>query len=366
MNYKPASFHLQWHVTERCNLRCTHCYQDPKLLKEEIKNEDLFNILDGFASQIKEWGIPKGSTRVSLTGGEPLAKEGIFDLIKMCQRYKDVFHYGILTNGILLNKNMVSNLKGLGVDYLQISLEGMEEVNDSIRGKGVFKKAVEAAKMVKESGISTNFSMTVTKVNLNEVPKVIKLSKEIGIGLGIRRCVPCGSGKKMEKDLLLPRDVRLLWHYLLKAKRSFWNPISIGCEDGMMVQDIPSHISGDCSAGYASFTVLPNADVYPCRRLPIFSGNLLKNSFKEIYEESEPLKELRNLNNINDVCHSCSYGDNCHGGAKCMAFSYFGDASAPDPQCWRLFKPLPDKSIKWKNSSKKRPEKLNTKWIRTK
>ncbi|MCX6758949.1 MAG: radical SAM protein [Candidatus Nealsonbacteria bacterium] len=362
--FKPKSFHLQWHMTERCNLRCKHCYQDPAFLKEEVTFQALVDILEDFISQIKKWKLPKEVVRISLTGGEPLIRKDFFDFLEKCYQNRSFFQYGILTNGTFLDEKNIKKLKDLEVDYVQISLEGMEEINDYIRGKGVFKKAIKAVKLLKNAGINTNFSITVSKVNLKEVPEVINLSRELEVGLGIRRCIPLGSGKKMKKFLLEPKEVRALWHYILKAKQNFWRPIGLGCEDGMLLQDFPQYQAGSCSAGYMSFSVLPNGDVYPCRRLPLFSGNLLKQSFEDIYYNSKALQKIRNQNNINNICFSCSYYEKCRGGAKCMSFSYFKDASAPDPQCWRLFEILSEPGIRWKKSFQKRKEKLDFRWIK--
>ena len=360
----PKSFHLQWHLTEKCNLRCKHCYQEPIFLKQEIKTKEALKILDNFITQINQWKLSKNAVKISFTGGEPLLKKDLFQLLQKCQENHSLFQYGILTNGTLLTKSLISKIKDYDIDYMQISLEGMQEVNDSIRGKGVFEKAVLGAKIAKNNGINVNFAMTVTSLNINEVPKIIALSKEIGIPLGIRRCVPCGSGKKIKDLSLSPQKLKLFWHYILKVKNNFWRPISLGCEDGILAQDFSSYIPGECSAGYASFTVLPNADVYPCRRLPIYAGNLIKESFAKIYQDSKALRELRNMNNINDVCYACPHNNTCHGGAKCMAFSFFGDTSSPDSHCWRLFKLLPNQKLAWKNSVQERPERLNTRWIK--
>jgi radical SAM protein with 4Fe4S-binding SPASM domain len=361
--FKPKSFHLQWHITERCNLKCKHCYQDPVFLKKEINTRSSVNILKDFIKQIKEWEIPKQRVKISLTGGEPFVRKDFFNILEECYKNRDVFQYGILTNGTFLDKEKIKKIEQLGVSYVQISLEGMEKINDYIRGKGVFKKVIKSIELLKKTKIDLNFAITVTRLNLKEVPKIINLAKELEIGLGIRRCVSCGSGKKIEKFFLKPEEIKLLWHYVLKVKQNFWNQIGLGCEDDILIQDFPQYQAGSCSAGYVSFTVLPNADVYPCRRLPLFCGNLLKQSFKDVYYNSDILKKLRNKNNINDVCFSCSFFEKCHGGAKCVSFGHFQDFTAPDPQCWRLFKKLPDQKIKWENNSEKREEKLDFRWI---
>ncbi len=362
-NIKPYSFHLQWHITERCNLHCKHCYQNPDFIKQELSFLQLKEILEKFLEQIKKWNIPKERVRISVTGGEPMIRKDFFDFLELLHKNNSFIFYGVLTNGIFLDKENVKKIKDSGVNYVQLSLEGLEKTNDEIRGKGTFKKIIKAAKLLKEEGISVNFSTTITKINFKEIPALLKLSKEMGIFLSVRRMVTQGNAKGLEKDLLNAREIRMLWHYIFEAnKESGNNCVGIGCEDGMLVQDFPKTSISGCSAGYMSFTVLPNGDVYPCRRLPIFSGNILKNSFEDIYF-SKIFQDLRNINNVNDVCYNCPYYQRCLGGAKCLSLGFFNDYTAPDPNCWRLFEKLPNPKVKWKNSYKKRDEKLNERWF---
>lgn len=362
LKIKPKSFHLQWHITERCNLRCRHCYQDPVLMKDELEICDLVKILEKFIKQIETWQLPKETVRISLTGGEPLIRNDFLELLQKCYQNRDKFYYGILTNGTLLDEKKVKELKNLKLNYAQISLEGMEKTNDYLRGRGVFKKAVKAIELLKKENIAVNLSLTVSKANLREIPKIVDFSKKLALPLGIRRLVPSGRGEMLKKIMLSPKEVRRLWNYIQEVNSIYGNRVELGCEDGILVQDFPEYLSRECSAGYASFTVLPNGDVYSCRRLPIFVGNLLKESFQTIYN-SKPFRGLRNMHNINDVCYLCPFYEKCFGGAKCLAFSYFKDASSPDPQCWRLFEKLPDPKMKWKNSGERRKERLNRRWV---
>jgi len=359
--FKPKSFHLQWHITERCNLHCKHCYYDPQFLKNELGLSELAKILEKFINQINLWQLPKEAVRISFTGGEPFVRKDFFEILQKCYENQDLFFYGILTNGILLNRENIKKIKDLRVNYVQISLEGMKKINDSIRGKGTFNKIIKSVILLKREKISVNISMTVSKVNVADVFKVISLAKELGVSVSIRRLVPIGRGGEMGKLVLSPIEVKKLYSNILEIKEKYWNKISLGCEDGILVQNLRYSPEG-CSAGYASFSVLPNGDVYPCRRLPIYAGNLIKESFSEIYYNSKPLQKLRNLNNVNDMCQHCPFFIECHGGAKCIANAYFSNPFSPDPQCWRLFKKLPDKNLKLKNFTQKE-EKLDPKWV---
>lgn len=361
--FRPKSFHLQWHITERCNIHCKHCYTNPLFLKNELSLQELIKILEQYLEQIKIWGLPRRDVRISFTGGEPFVRKDFFDLLQRCYENQDITRYGILTNGTLLTQGIIDRLKALKISYVQVSLEGTKKINDYIRGKGTFKKIIRAIRLLKEGGIPTMISMTVSKINIQEVPAIINLSNDLKVNfLGIRQLVPLGRGKEIKKSVLTPEEVRKLFLYVLKMKRDFKSNVGLGCEDGILSQEM-HYLPIGCSAGYASFTVLPNGDVYPCRRLPLLSGNLLKQSFSDIYYNSKQLQRLRNLNNINDVCRSCPYFNECHGGAKCISYSYFGNPFAPSPQCWRLFEKMPNPDLKWKSSKNGKEEDLDQRWV---
>ncbi len=348
--YQPRSFHLQWHITERCNLKCKHCYFDPKFLKNELSLNQLFGIFEQYFKLLKKWKLPREASRISITGGEPMVRDDFFEFLEKCYQNKEKSRYGILTNGILLDNEKISKLKKLKINYAQVSLEGMEKKNDEIRGRGTFKKIIKAVKLLIKDGINTAISVTVTKKNLKDIPLLIRLSSNLEVnGLGLRRFIPIGRGKQMKKSMLSPQETRDLYLYILKTRQELKNLkskliLTIGCEDGILAQE--GYRVNACVAGQSSLTILPNGDVYPCRRLPIYVGNVLKQSLEEIFYKSAKLKELRNPFNMDIRCQNCHYFSKCMGGAKCVSYGYWQgpDVSNPqfltDPQCWRLFSKL--------------------------
>lgn len=348
--YQPKSFHLQWHITERCNLRCKHCYMEENFLKNELPLKKLFEVLDNYLKLIRKWKMPKQKTRISITGGEPLIRKDFFKFLEKCYQYKDLTKYGILTNGTLINNEIVKRFKKLEVDYVQVSLEGMETNNDYIRGKGTFKKITKAVEILVKGGINVGISVTMTKKNKGDVKSLVKLAKELGATtLGLRRFVPIGSGKGVKDLMLSAQDVKRLYLYmveiveknkkLLKSKSKL--RIGMGCEDGILAQE--GYSVNGCVAGYSSVTILPNGDVYPCRKLPIYVGNVPDQSLEDIFYNSKEMQKLRDPGNLNEKCKNCPYSDECKGGAKCVNYGYWKDSYMdspqflPDPQCWRLF-----------------------------
>jgi len=212
----------------------------------------------------------------------------------------------------------------LDISYFQVSLESPRKINDEIRGEGTFDKIINSIFLLKEKEIPVYISMTVSKMNYKHVPFMVRLSQKLKIDfLSIRQIIPFGRGEQFKKN------------------ENFY--IGMGCENGILSQEM-HYSSKGCSAGYTSMTILPNGDVYPCRRLPLSSGNLLKQSFREIYYNSEIFKKIRNLNNINEICITCPFVDDCNGGAKCINYAYFGNVFSPSPQCWRLSDSLPDRN----------------------
>ena len=344
----PQSFHLQWHITERCNLSCKHCYFDKKFLKNELSLVQLLKIFKSYLTLIKKWKLPRDASRISITGGEPMVRKDFFEFLEECYKNKELTRYGILINGLLLDREKVARLKDLKIDYAQVSLEGMEKANDEIRGQGTFKKIIEAVRLLVKNKIKTSISATINKRNLKDVPQLINLAENLKVNaLGLRRFVPIGRGSHFKKMMLSPQETRKLYLYISKTSQKLRNQkvklrLGIGCEDGILAQEnLP--VNG-CVAGYLSLTILPNGDVYPCRRLPIYVGNVLKHSLEEIFYNSKELKRLRDPQNINSYCQNCPYFDKCKGGAKCVSYAYWKSMHLenpqflPDPQCWRLFK----------------------------
>ena len=310
---------------------------------------------------MKEWGLGREKTRITFMGGEPLIRKDFFEVLQRVYDNPSIPNFGISTNGTLVDKTVVNKLKDLNINYVQVSLEGRKRINDEIRGKGVFEKAISSLELFKKAGIATSISMTVSKMNIAEIPYLIKLSQGLNINsLGIRRFVPIGGAKELRKFLLSPQEIRKLYLFISETVKRTGMNISLGCEDGIFAQE-SHYLPKSCSAGYLSFTVLPNGDVYPCRRMPIYSGNLLKQSFSDIYYNSKQLKKIRNLNNFAEICKSCPYFLECRGGAMCIRNAYFGIISSPDPQCWRLFEKLP--APRWKKETSDKKNRLNKRMI---
>jgi len=347
-----SSFHLQWHLTNQCNFRCRHCYQNDykketlSLAQAKTVFDDFLKIIEEKRSRAEKLGR-EAQRKLSITGGEPLLYEHFDELMIYISERKKDFSLGLLTNGSLLNDAAIDKIfDKYRFDAVQVSLEGMEKNNDAIRGRGNFVKAVTALAKIAKKGRRAFISFTLHRRNYSDIPEIIKLGMKLGAPVGIKRLVTEGSGRELKEFFLSPQELAKIYRYLIdvnircrEAGRSFF--VNLGCEAGITAGLGYSENNWQpsfCSAMTTGvLTPLPSGLVYSCRRLPIAVGDLKKESLFDIYKRIEKGPSLE-LKKMNRRCRECEFFDRCFGGARCVSYGYFGscDLYSPDPQCLRL------------------------------
>ncbi len=344
----PKTFKLQWHITECCNFRCKHCYQE-NYDTPEMTLEEMEGALKQYVGLLERWKIPPSHAYMSITGGEPFLYKNFFSFLAKVYKYSTNYHWSILSNGSLINRENVKILKLFQISDYQVSLEGLEENNDKIRGKGSFQKAIDAIKILVEEKIGIAVSLTITKENQKDILPLANLLTEIGVKtFHVRRLVPWGTGAQLRQSLLEPEELAKLYKNIEEinkdlAKREAALKIPPACENSFLRSDSREGIYCAVSAGRI-IAMLPNGDILPCRRLPIKVGNILETSLEEIYY-SDRMKDVRNADKAPNYCQkNCPLYENCLGGAKCITYAYSGRLDIPDIQCPQIYKCL-DKNL---------------------
>ena len=344
-----ADFGFQWHITNRCNLRCTHCYQEDYSDTNELGLNDLKRIADEIFRALSKWN-KRGD--IAITGGEPLFKKEMFSLIHYLELADEITSIDILSNGTLINEIIMEQIHGLNkIRCVQISLEGARpESNDAIRGKGTFEKIMESIRLLRNSGIDINIMFTLQRRNMGEIPPLIDLAIAEGISnLTIERFVPIGSGNKIRSELLSPEEIKNVFKYISERSEHESNrhvptsisqsrPLWVLCNKNAHSVEVGSSnkdtAGGICSIGLDGLCILPDATVLACRRLPIPIGNLKSNSLIEIWHTSELLWQIADKHNLKGKCNACEFIARCSG-CRAMAYACTGDYLAEDPQCWK-------------------------------
>lgn len=374
---KPKNFILQWHITERCNWHCKHCYQSDDYIKQELSTEQLFDILKQYVSIVKHFNLPCEHAMINITGGEPFIRKDFFEFAEKLGSHSNLLKWGMLSNGSFITKEVAEKLKSLNISHYQVSLEGAEKTNDKIRGKNTFKQVLNSIRILVSTGILVDVSLTLTKQNMNDIPELVKILDELGVyRLGTRRIIPYGRGSSMSDDLLAPEELRKFYLDMVGINKRLIRKhsklrVGPGCESGIFNDELLFRDKRYCGiVDGRIIIVMPNGDVLPCRRLPMVIGNVLKQSLFEIYYSSNKLWEMRNLNNAHVFCQNCKNFNQCFGGAKCINYCYANKIFIPDVQCWKFNKKLekPETFYRFKEDIKKElklncvltcPKKLN-------
>lgn len=342
-------FNFQWHITERCNHRCTHCYQESYSSVNEMSFTELRFIADNLIQALFKWNR-RG--KIAITGGEPFVKEELFPLLQYLDKSPQIANLYILTNGTLINERICEKIRSIPkVSRVQISLDGASpQTHDAIRGDGAFRKAIEGIKLLTNHGIKVNVMFTLQKGNKEDISALFDLAIQNRINsLLVERFVPCGRGKQIRSEMLSPSELRATFQYIsdradleydkgnrlmVVKQRPLW--INVDPERAKEEVNIPLHkqVGGICSIGLDNLTILHDGTVLPCRRLNIPIGNLRSDTLFKIWYTSEVLWAIRNKRNLKGKCKSCEFMPICSG-CRAMAYACTGDYLEEDPQCWK-------------------------------
>lgn len=167
LNERPSLRYLMVEVTDRCNLRCRHCYLG-EAGKEDLAPETLLRLLDDFDEM--------GGLRLLVTGGEPLLYPH-FDLLDRALAER-TFRPVLITNGTLFEDYDLGSTNFLEI---QLSLDGLEEGHDLLRGKGTFRRAMEALRKTLAAGLDVSVATVIHRGNLGELEELGKHLEELGV-----------------------------------------------------------------------------------------------------------------------------------------------------------------------------------------
>ena len=349
---KEFQFFIQWHLTERCNLRCRHCYQG-RGRSEEMTADEVKREIDGATRMFQAWEQEHGmrvSPSVHFTGGEPFLYEGLWDVVA----YARAKGYGVavMTNGCLVTEVDANRAFDLGISDIQVSLEGPPNLHASIRGKGSFNAAAKGVEYLAAAGNKVSANVTLSRINVNKIKRTTEIAKEMGFhSIGFSRVVPCGRGKAFIDHLLTPKELRSAYQEIVSLNSPSFKVFSGDPLAGTLSgNDPPSGCSltlSGCSAGFSGVTLTSDGSVMPCRRIGLVAGNLKKKSLRAIWASSKLLWRLRRKESYTGKCGRCSFWPSCRG-CRAVAYAYSSaqgkpDLFADDPQCWILPSSLPSR-----------------------
>lgn len=316
---RPLISNLQFELSSRCNERCIHCY-----IPNEKKNKGSDMPLAKVKSIINEFA-EMGGLHVTLSGGEAFLHK---DLLKICCycREKDL-KISILSNLISLKEEHIATLKEVNLSIIQTSLYSMNEsIHDMITTvRGSFRKTKDAIERLVAADIPVQISCPVMKANRKGYKDVLEYAKSLKIKAQTDFIMMAQSDFNthnlanrisIEETEELLRDIiehDIDYHKALKEKPPVSDFIAIDRER-YMKQPV-------CGVGYDNCCITVNGDVYPCAGWQNYVlGNVYKQPLKEIWEQSERVRELRKITQASfPQCLNCEARDYC---ARCLVRNF--------------------------------------------
>jgi radical SAM protein with 4Fe4S-binding SPASM domain len=331
--------YVQWDITSICNLKCLHCREKATLssVADDLSLEEAKNLID----QI----VAYQTHTLSIAGGEPLLSPIIWQVLEYARgKFKRLV---VSSNGTTIDHETAIRL-GEFVTTVQVSIDGANaETHDRMRGQGNFAKAVQAIGFLQDAGVTVATRMTLHKGNSEEVREYVDLAQSLGLpDAYLRRVIPIGNAKKYGLVTLTAQELKKALGTAIEYGRSL--SIHVASADyfcqiafndvarakAQKIQAMGGQHIGGCAIGHSSFYVMQNGVIVYCPYLPVFCGDLRKETLELIWKNSPMMRVARSLrHNLKGKCAACEYKFAC-GGCRAYAHATTGDILAEDSGCW--------------------------------
>ena len=305
--------YLMWECTLRCNLMCKHCGSDCRknMSQKDMPLSDFLKVIDSITPHVNPH-----DTMIVITGGEPLMRK---DLEKCgFELYKREYPWGIVSNGLALTKERLENLIASGLRSITISLDGLKESHNAMRGHpDSFQNAFNAIQMLttKEEDLIFDVVTCVSEKTFPELPRV----KELLIDAGVKRwriftIFPIGRAKQTDLQLK-PKEFKLLFDFIRETRREGRIKLDYGCEG--FLGNYESEVRDNfffCRAGINVGSILVDGSISACPNLRanFTQGNIYKDDFIDVWNNRyKPFRDREWAKK--DECADCKYFSYCQG-----------------------------------------------------
>ena len=318
-------FTIQWHITQACDLHCKHCYDRSN--RSSLELDDALKILDDLRVFCRSRYV-KG--QVSFTGGNPLLHPHFLDLYRAASERG----FGLAILGNPAPRDRIEELLVIQPPaFFQVSLEGLHEHNDMIRGHGNFERVIDFLKVLKEFDVFSMVMLTLTNGNIHQVMPLAETLRDLADSFNFNRLSMVGEGASLQ---LPARDeYQAFLETYMKAAEN--NPV-MGLKDNLMnivryrqgIEPFGGCAGYGCSAAFNFITVLSDGEAHACRKFPSKIGNVFEQSIAEIYD-SDIARRYRS--GCQD-CSPCPIRPVC-GGCLAIAHSFgLNIFEERDPYCF--------------------------------
>jgi len=317
-------------LTHRCPLHCVYCSNPLALTQRttELSTADW--------SRVFQEAAALGVLQADFTGGEPLTRPDILDLIRAARAAG--LYVNLITSGMPLDESRLEALTQAGLDHFQLSFQGArEETAQEISGTKAHAQKLRVLEWLKHHRLAVTLNFVIHRRNLDQLPEMLALAESSSATRVEFAHVQYYGWAFANRDSLLPTREQLMQSvdFFKKSQERLTGKIRIE----YVVPDYYAKYPKPCMGGWGRKLMLitPNGDALPChaaRVIPHLSfENVKDHSLQEIWESSEAFQKFRGESWMQDPCKTCDRRTQDFGGCRCQAFLLAADAAATDPVC---------------------------------
>ncbi len=354
-------FALVAEVTHSCPLHCVYC-SNPLQLQgpdEELDTAEWCRVF----KEAQALGV----VQVHLTGGEPLAR---VDLRELLRGASDLGLYtNLITSGVGLTAQIARSLAEKGLSGVQLSLQAAApKLSDMIGGRKSYREKFDAARAVREANLPLTMNVVLHRHNLDQLEEII----DICVSWGAERLELANTQyyhwALLNRERLLPtRDQLARAHTVYRQKKA---DLKGRVELIWVLADYYEPYPKPCMGGWGhiQLIVAPDGTVLPCSAAgsikTLHFENVRERSLDWIWHHSPSFNQYRGTDWMVEPCRSCDRRHLDFGGCRCQAFALTGDATQTDPVCqWAPSHDLVDAALAMANDANRKGEKESGRFI---
>ena len=317
-------------LTHRCPLHCVYCSNPLELQARSLE------LSTGDWSRVFREAADAGVLQVDFTGGEPLMRPDILELIRAARAAG--LYVNLISSGLPLDESRLEALVQAGLDHFQLSFQGSrEETANEISGTKAHAHKLRVLDWLKRHRVAVTLNFVIHRRNIDQLAEMLALAESSSATRVEFAHVQYYGWAFANRDALLPTREQLTHsiEFLKSAQERLAGKIKVE----YVVPDYYAKYPKPCMGGWGRKLMLitPNGDALPChaaRVIPGLSFENVKNSgLREIWEDSDAFQRFRGESWMLEPCKSCDRRAQDFGGCRCQAFLLAADAAATDPVC---------------------------------
>jgi PqqA peptide cyclase len=326
----PNPLALIAELTHRCPLHCVYCSNPLEL--QARSNELSTEIWSRVFKEAAESGV----LQADFTGGEPLARPDIVDLVHAARSAG--LYVNLITSGMPMDEARLAALVEAGLDHFQLSFQGArEDTANEISGARSHAQKLRVLEWLKQHRVAVTFNFVIHRRNINQLEEMLALAETSSATRIEFANVQYYGWAFANRENLLPTREQLdhSIEFLKREQERLKGRIRIE----FVVPDYYAKYPKPCMGGWGRKMILiaPTGDALPCHAARVIPGlsfeNVKDRSLREIWEQSSTFQKFRGEDWMQEPCKTCDRRELDFGGCRCQALLLAGDAAATDPVC---------------------------------